>query len=172
MTAVYVLVLGALAVVVAVGAAFAASWILLRRLGTGLPASNPEEDPRFVAEQTRREDTLAALRTAADEATTSADEGKAEASAARAQVTAAQADLVSVRAEAARISEATRSEADAMLERAREQAERDAERIRETARRAAEDETTRLLVSARERILDVERRERLLEERERRTSTA
>jgi len=168
MTAVYVLVLGALAVVVAVGAAFAASWILLRRLGTGLPASNPEEDPRFVAEQQRREDTLAALRTAADEAVTSADEAKAEASAARAQVTAAQADLVSARAEAARISEVTRSEADAMLERAREQAERDAERIRETARRAAEDETTRLLVSARERILDVERRERLLEERERR----
>jgi ribonuclease Y len=168
MTAVYVLVLGALAVVVAVGAAFAASWILLRRLGTGLPASNPEEDPRFVAEQQRHEDTLAALRTAADEAVTSADEAKAEASAARAQVTAAQADLVSVRAEAARISEVTRSEADAMLERAREQAERDAERIRETARRAAEDETTRLLVSARERILDVERRERLLEERERR----
>jgi ribonuclease Y len=168
MTAVYVLVLGALAVVVAVGAAFAASWILLRRLGTGLPASNPEEDPRFIAEQQRREDALAALRTAADEAATSADEAKAEASAARAQVTAAQADLVSVRAEAARISEVTRSEADAMLERTREQSERDAERIRETARRAAEDEATRLLVSARERILDVERRERLLEERERR----
>jgi ribonuclease Y len=55
-----------------------------------------------------------------------------------------------------------------MLDRAREQAERDAERIRETARRAADEETTRLLVNARERILDVERRERLLEERERR----
>jgi ribonuclease Y len=168
MTAVNVLVLGALAVVVAVGAAFAASWILLRRLGAGLPPSNPEEDPRFVAEHRRREDALAALRTAADEATTSADEARAEASAARAQVTAAQADLVSVRAEAVRIGEVARGEADAMLERVREQAERDAERIRETAHRAAEDETTRLLMSARERILDVERRERLLEERERR----
>ncbi|HEX6074863.1 MAG TPA: ribonuclease Y [Micromonosporaceae bacterium] len=167
MTAVDVLVLGALAAVVAVGAAFAASWTLFRRLGTKLP-SVPEDDPRFLEEHRRREDTLAALRNAADEATTSADEARTEASAARAQVSAAQADLASVRAEAARISEVARSEADAMLERAREQAERDAERIRETARRAADDETTRLLVNARERMLDVERRERLLEERERR----
>jgi ribonuclease Y len=167
MTAVDVLVLGALAAVVAVGAAFAASWTLFRRLGTKLP-SVPEDDPRFIEEHRRREDTLAALRNAADEATTSADEARAEASTARAQVSAAQADLASVRAEAARISEVARSEADAMLERVREQAERDAERIRETARRAADDETTRLLVNARERMLDVERRERLLEERERR----
>jgi ribonuclease Y len=167
MTAVDVLVLGALAVVVAVGAALAASWALLRRLGPKL-SSAPEDDPQFLAEHRRREDTLAALRNAADEAVTSADEARAEASAARAQVTAAQADLASVRAEAARIGEVARSEADAMLERTREQAERDAERIRETARRAADEETTRLLVNARERILDVERRERLLEERERR----
>ncbi|HEX2418143.1 MAG TPA: ribonuclease Y [Micromonosporaceae bacterium] len=167
MTAVDVLVLGALAVLVAVGAAFAASWAILRRLGPKLP-SVPEDDPQFLAEQRRREDALAVLRSAADEAATSADAARAEASAARAQVTAAQADVASARAEAARISEAARSEADAMLDRAREQAERDAERIRETARRAADEETTRLLVNARERILDVERRERLLEERERR----
>jgi len=167
MTAVDVLVLGALAVLVAVGAAFAASWAILRRLGPKLP-SVPEDDPQFLAEHRRREDALALLRSAADEAATSADAARAEASAARAQVTAAQADVASARAEAARISEAARSEADAMLDRAREQAERDAERIRETARRAADEETTRLLVNARERILDVERRERLLEERERR----
>ena len=167
MTAVDVLVLGALAVLVAVGAAFAASWAILRRLGPKLP-SVPEDDPQFLAEHRRREDALALLRSAADEAATSADAARAEASAARAQVTAAQADVASARAEAARISEAARSEADAMLDRAREQAERDAERIRETARGAADEETTRLLVNARERILDVERRERLLEERERR----
>ncbi|MQA25933.1 MAG: ribonuclease Y [Micromonosporaceae bacterium] len=168
MTAVEVLMLVALVVVVAVSAAFAVGWVLLRRVQVSSRSLPQGDDPAFVAEKERQESTLAQLRAAADRASTTIDDAKAEVVAARAQVAAAKEKLLSVRAESARLGEAARGEADAMLERARQQAEQDAERFREAARRAADEETARLAASNRERALDVERRERLLEERERR----
>ncbi|MGH3656473.1 MAG: ribonuclease Y [Micromonosporaceae bacterium] len=170
MTAVDVLLLVALAVVVAVGAALTATWFLIRRLGGAARATTPEEDPVFIAERERREQALDALRAGAEEASANADQARAEAATARAEVSAAKADLASARTEASRVADTARKEAETLLERHREQAERDAERVRETARRTAEEEAARLVAAARERTEDVERRERLLTERERRTA--
>src|SRR6266511_220862 len=179
MTAVDVLILAVVAVVVAIGAALVASWLLIRKLTSVQQPTRTETDPAALAEQGRHEDTLVALRTAAEEATAGAEQARADAATARAEVNAAKADVTSARAEAdrvaevarteaSRITETARTEAEAALDRAREQAERDAERIRETARRTAEEEATRLAASARERTLDVARREQLLADRERR----
>ena len=168
MTAVEALMLVLLVVIVAVSAAFAVGWVLLRRVSTGVAPKSTQDDPRLRAEKERQEQALAELRVAAERASTTEADARAEAAAARAQAVAAKEELVAARAESARLADTARGEADGILERARQQAEQDAERIRETARRAAEEETARLLAASRDRALDVERRERLLEERERR----
>jgi ribonuclease Y len=179
MTAVGVLILAVVAVVVAIGAALVASWLLLRKLGTMQHTVPRETDPALVAEQERHEQRVVALRRAAEEAATGAEQVRAEAAAARAEVNAAKADLASVRTEAergletarteaARLTEAARTEAEAALDRARDQAEREADRIREAARHTADEEAARLVATARERSHDVERREQLLADRERR----
>ena len=111
----------------------------LRRLGvTGTgPAT---DDSAFVAEKDRQEQSLAALRSAADEAYTTVDAAKSAAAAARAEAAAAKAEASAARAEARRVLDAARVEADTVLERAHRQAEDDAEQVRTAARRSGERE--------------------------------
>ncbi|MGH3662471.1 MAG: ribonuclease Y [Micromonosporaceae bacterium] len=168
MTAVNVLMLVALVVLAAILAASAVGWALMRRIGSTGAVREAGEAPAYLAEKHHQEDALTELRTAVEQASRAADEARAEAAAARARATAAKEDIASARAEAARIGDTARSEADTMLNRARQQAEQDADRIRDAARRSAEEEAVRSAAAVRERVLDVERRERLLEDRERR----
>ncbi|MER7169114.1 hypothetical protein ABT336_23990, partial [Micromonospora sp. NPDC000207] len=109
---------------------------VLRRLS----AAPAPEDPAFVAEKDRQEQSLAALRTAADEANSTIDVAKSAASAARAEAAAAKAEAKAARAEAGRVLDTARIEADTILERAHKQAEADAEQLRTTARRSGERE--------------------------------
>jgi ribonucrease Y len=138
----------------------------LRRLGAAPLAS--EEDPAYVAERDRQEQSLAALRTAADEATSTKDLAKSAAAAAKAEAAAARAEAAAARAEARRVLEAARTDADAVLERAHRQAEADAEQVRAAARRSGEREASLLAATAREQAAEYERRAQRMDERERR----
>ncbi|MGC5017742.1 ribonuclease Y [Micromonospora sp. DT47] len=135
----------------------------LRRFGTA-PAP---ADPAFIAEKDRQEQSLAALRTAADEANSTIDVAKSAASAARAEAAAAKAEAKAARAEARRVLDDTRAEADTVLERAHKQAEADAEQLRATARRSGEREVAVLAATTREQAAEVERRAARMDERER-----
>nr|MDT0657052.1 ribonuclease Y [Micromonospora sp. DSM 115978] len=138
----------------------------LRRIGA--PAALPAtDDPRFVAEKDRQEQSLAALRSAADEATSTVDVAKSAAAAARAEAAAAKAEAKSARAEARRVLDAARIEADTVLERAHRQAEADAEQVRATARRSGEREVALLATTTKEQAAEVERRAHRMDERER-----
>ncbi len=134
----------------------------LRRADVKVPA-----DPAFLAERDRQEQSLAALRDAADEATTAVDAARALATTARTEAAAAKAEATAARAEAQRVLAAAHAEADTILERAHRQAEQDAEQARLTARRTGEREIAMLTATAREQSADAERRQARLDERER-----
>jgi ribonuclease Y len=138
----------------------------LRRLAATRGAA-PVEDPAFIAEKDRQEQSLAALRTAADEASTTIDTAKTEAAAARAEAAAARAEAKAARAEAKRVLDAARAEADNVLEHAHRQAEADAEQVRAAARRSGEREVALLASTTREQAAEVERRAQRMDERER-----
>ncbi|MEU4639905.1 ribonuclease Y [Micromonospora sp. NPDC023814] len=135
----------------------------LRRLG----AAPAPEDPAFIAEKDRQEQSLAALRSAADEANSTIDVAKSAAAAARAEAAAAKAEAKAARAEARRVLDDARAEADTILERAHKQAEADAEQLRSTARRSGEREVAVLAATTREQAAEVERRATRMDERER-----
>ncbi|MEV4628934.1 ribonuclease Y [Micromonospora sp. NPDC049523] len=138
----------------------------LRRIGlTG--AGPAADDPAFVAEKDRQEQSLAALRSAADEAYTTVDTAKSAAAAARAEAAAAKAEASAARAEARRVLDAARVEADTVLDRAHRQAEVDAEQVRTAARRSGEREIASLAATTREQAVEVERRAARMDERER-----
>jgi len=124
-------------------------------------------DPAFLAEKDRQEQSLAALRDAADEATSAVDAARAQATTARTEAAAAKAEATAARAEAQRVLAAAHTEADTILERAHRQAEQDAEQARLTARRTGEREIAMLTATAREQSADAERRQHRLDERER-----
>ncbi|MFK3980374.1 ribonuclease Y [Micromonospora sp. NPDC050397] len=138
----------------------------LRRLGVGStgPAA---DDSAFVAEKDRQEQSLAALRSAADEAYTTVDAAKSAAAAARAEAAAAKAEASAARAEARRVLDAARVEADTVLDRAHRQAEADAEQARAAARRSGEREIASLAATTKEQAVEVERRAQRMDERER-----
>jgi ribonuclease Y len=138
----------------------------LRRLGLVALVPSPD-DPAFVAERDRQEQSLAALRSAADEASSSVDMAKAAAAAARADAAAAKAEASAARAEARRVLDAARAEADTVLDRAHRQAEADAEQVRAAARRSGERELLLLATATREQAAEVERRAQRMDERER-----
>jgi ribonuclease Y len=125
------------------------------------------DDPAFVAEKDRQEQSLAALRIAADEAYATVDLAKSTAAAARAEAAAAKAEASSARAEARRVLDAARGEADTVLDRAHRQAEVDAEQVRTAARRSGEREIASLATTTREQAVEVERRAARMDERER-----
>ncbi|MET8349351.1 MULTISPECIES: ribonuclease Y [unclassified Micromonospora] len=135
----------------------------LRRVG----AAPVPEDPAFIAEKDRQEQSLAALRSAADHANSTIDVAKSAASAARAEAAAAKAEAKAARAEARRVLDDARAEADTVLERAHKQAEADAEQLRTTARRSGEREVAVLAATTREQAAEVERRAARMDERER-----
>ncbi|MEV1286994.1 ribonuclease Y [Micromonospora sp. NPDC049679] len=139
----------------------------LRRIGTARPAAAPEEDPAFVAAKNRQEQSLAALRTAADDASSAIEQAKAAAAAARTDAAAAKAEASAARAEARRVLDASRAEADTVLERAHRQAESEAEQVRAAARRSGEREIALLSATAKEQVAEVERRAQRMDERER-----
>ncbi|MEU9506608.1 ribonuclease Y [Micromonospora sp. NPDC048170] len=135
----------------------------LRRFG----AAPAPEDPAFIAEKDRQEQSLAALRNAADEANSTIDVAKSAAAAARAEAAAAKAEAKAARAEARRVLDDARAEADTVLDRAHKQAEADAEQLRATARRSGEREVAVLAATTREQAAEVERRTARMDERER-----
>ncbi|MDT5041832.1 MAG: ribonucrease, partial [Actinoplanes sp.] len=124
-------------------------------------------DPVFTEAKDKQEQSLAALRTAADEASTAVDDAKAKAASVRAEMAAAKAEATSARAEARRVLEAAHEEADTVLEHAHRQAESDAEQLRTAARRSGEREVALLNTTVKEQAADVERRVARIDERER-----
>ncbi|HKT00625.1 MAG TPA: ribonuclease Y, partial [Rugosimonospora sp.] len=74
------------------------------------------EDPAYLAERDRQEQSLAALRATADEASSAIEESRVAASAARSDAAAAKAEANAARAEAQRVLAAAHSEADTILE--------------------------------------------------------
>ena len=139
-------------------------WVGARALRS-LPAG--KADPGFSDAKDKQEQSLAALRTAADEATTAVDDAKAKAASVRADAAAAKAEASSARAEARRVLEAAHEEADTILEHAHRQAESDAEQVRSAARRSGEREVALLNTTVKEQAAEVERRAARIDERER-----
>jgi len=168
MTTLVVVLIG---VVVLLAALVVATLVLVVRTvrPTRSPAGAPDSsvDTMFVAERDRQEQSLAALRDAADEASSVAEEARAKATTARTELAAAKAEANAARAEAKRVLAAAHTEADTILERAHRQAEQDAEEARLTARRTGEREIAMLTATAREQSADAERRQQRLDERER-----
>jgi len=154
---------------VVVVVALVAALKVMRRLNVpgGVVAAPAVDDSAFLAEKDRQENSLASLRTAAEDATAAVDEARAAAAAARTEAAAAKAEASSARSEARRIIDAARAEADSLIERAHRQAEADAEQARAAARRAGEREVSQLTTVAKEQSQDAERRQRRLDERER-----
>jgi ribonuclease Y len=148
-------------------AALALGLRALRRLQLGRSGAVADEDPTFLAEKGRQEQSLATLRTAAEEATAALEVAKTAAAAARTEAAAAKAEATSARAEAGRVLETAHTEADTILERAHRQAEIDAEQVRTAARRSGEREVALLNATAREQAAEVERRAGRIDERER-----
>ena len=169
MTVVVMLLVGVvviLAGLVAVGLVIVLRTVRPLRRG-GVRQAADVADPAFLAEKDRREQSLAALRDAADEATSAVDEARVLATTARTEAAAAKAEATAARAEAQRVLAAAHTEADTILERAHRQAEQDAEQARLTARRTGEREIAMLTATAREQSADAERRQQRLDERER-----
>ncbi|MEV1330488.1 ribonuclease Y [Micromonospora costi] len=133
----------------------------------GIGAARAAVDPAFMAEKDRQEQSLAALRSAADEANSTIDVAKSAAAAAHAEAAAAKAEAKAARAEARRVLDDARAEADTVLERAHKQAEADAEQLRAAARRGGEREVAVLAATTREQAAEVERRAARMDERER-----
>jgi len=164
------LVMVLVGVVVVLAALVAVGLILVLKVVRPLSRSDATpavEDSAQAAERDRQEQSLAALRDAADEATSAVDAARALATTARTEAAAAKAEATAARAEAQRVLTAAHAEADTILERAHRQAEQDAEQARLTARRTGEREITMLTATAREQSADAERRQHRLDERER-----
>jgi ribonuclease Y len=139
----------------------------LRKLTVTAPPGPATEDPSFTAERTRQEQSLATLRTRAEEATSTVDLAKSAAAASRAEAAVAKAEAAAARAEASRVLDTARAEADTILERAHKQAEQDAEQLRTAARRVGEREIALLAATTKEQAADIERRAARMDERER-----
>ncbi|MDQ7906454.1 ribonuclease Y [Phytohabitans sp. ZYX-F-186] len=165
MTVVLLIAVLALAVLVVVGLVLGAR--ALRSLTTAQPAAPRAEDPAFLAERDRQEESLAALRSAAGEASSAAEQAKSAATAARTDAAEAKAEARAARAEARRVLDAARAEADTILERAHRQAETDAEQARVAARRSGEREISMLSATVKEQAAELERRTARIDERER-----
>lgn len=133
----------------------------------GIAGTSRPEDPAFAAEKDRQEQSLAALRSAADEANSTIDAAKSAAAAARTEAAAARAEAKAARAEARRVLDGARAEADAILERVHKQAEAEAEQLRTAARRGGEREAAVLAATTREQAAEVERRAARMDDRER-----
>jgi ribonuclease Y len=142
---------------------------VLRNIGgtTALTRTSTTDDRAFLVEKDRQEQSLAALRTSAEEATGAVDEARAAAAAARTEAAAAKAEASAARAEARRVLDAARAEADTILEHAHRQAEQDAEQARAAARRSGEREIAMIAATVKEQAADAERRQQRLDERER-----
>jgi ribonuclease Y len=154
-----------LAGVVLAGLVFGAR--ALRRLGVNPAGPAAVDEGVFVAEKDRQEQSLAALRAAADEAAAAVDVAKSAAAAARAEAAAAKAEASAARAEARRVLDAARAHADSVLDRAHRQAESDADQLRAAARRSGEREIALLTTTAKEQAAELERRAHRMDERER-----
>ncbi|MFC0531174.1 ribonuclease Y [Phytohabitans kaempferiae] len=165
MTVALLIAVLALAVLVLVALVLGAR--ALRSLTTAQPAAERADDPAFVAERDRQEQSLAALRSAAGEATSAAEQAKTTATAARTDAAEAKAEARAARAEARRVLDAARAEADTILERAHRQAETDAEQARAAARRSGEREISMLSAAVKEQAAELERRTARIDERER-----
>jgi ribonuclease Y len=143
----------------------------LRRLGvtTSPPMvrTGSADDSVFLAEKDRQEQSLATLRTSAEQATEAVEQARAVTAAARTEAAAAKAEASAARAEARRVLDSARAEADTVLERAHRQAEQDAEQARAAARRSGEREIALLASTVKEQAADAERRQQRLDERER-----
>jgi ribonuclease Y len=159
-------VVAVLAVLVVVGIAVVTKAVRPLRPVTEAGGQSAGDD-MYVTERDRQAQSLAALRDAADEASSAADEARAAATTARTELAAAKAEANAARAEAKRVLDATHTEADTILERAHRQAEQDAEQALLTARRTGEREIAMLTATTREQSADVERRQQRLDERER-----
>ncbi len=133
----------------------------------GIAGTARPEDPAFIAEKDRQEQSLAALRSAADEANSTIDAAKSAAAAARTEAAAARAEAKAARAEARRVLDGARAEADTILERVHKQAEVEAEQLRTAARRGGEREAAVLAATTREQAAEVERRAARMDDRER-----
>jgi ribonuclease Y len=142
----------------------------LRGLTAARPAAERPDDPAFVAERDRQEQSLAALRSAAGEASSAVEQAKTAATAARTDAAEAKAEARAARAEARRVLDAARAEADTILERAHRQAEADAEQVRAAARRSGEREISMLSATVKEQAAELERRTARIDERERQHS--
>ncbi|GIF75802.1 ribonuclease Y [Asanoa siamensis] len=141
----------------------------LRRL-SGPATRTDVEDPQLTAERERHEQSLASLRTKAEEVSSTVDTAKTAAAAARTEAAAAKAEASAARAEARRVLDTARAEADTVLERAHKQAEQDAEQLRAAARRSGEREAAMLATTTKEHAADVERRAARMDDRERQHS--
>jgi ribonucrease Y len=143
---------------------------VVRQLGAGGPqraAAAAAEDPAFLAAKDHQEQSLANLRSAADDANLAVEAARATASVARTEAVAAKAEATAARAEAQRAIGSAHAEAESILERAHLQAREDAEQARVAGRRAGEREIEVLTATVREQIADAERRQKRLDERER-----
>ncbi|HEX5597858.1 MAG TPA: Rnase Y domain-containing protein, partial [Micromonosporaceae bacterium] len=162
----WVLLAAVVVLSIAVLGALALGLRALRRVGAGRSLAGAQ-DPEYIAEKDRQEQSLAALRDAADQAASTTDQANSAAAAARADAAAAKAEAAAARAEAQRILDAARAEAETLRERAQRQAEADAEQVREAARRSGERETALLASSLKEQSAELERRAQRMDERER-----
>jgi len=140
---------------------------LIARLGAGAGAARAKADDAFLAEKDQREQSLAALRDAAESATAAVEQARLAASAARSEAAAAKAEASAARAEAQRIVGGAHAEAESIIERGHRQAQEDAEQARLAGRRAGEREIEVLTATIKEQIADAERRHHRLDERER-----
>jgi ribonuclease Y len=150
--------------------AFAFVWLgrLIGRIGSSGGAMKAKiDDAAYLAEKDQHEQSLAALRDAADDATVAVEQARASASAARSEAAAAKAEASAARAEAQRIVGAAHAEAESILERGHRQAQADTEQARIAGRRAGEREIEVLTATVKEQIADTERRQKRLDERER-----
>jgi ribonucrease Y len=151
-----------------IGCAFLWLGRLIGRLGgTSAVKRSKIDDAAYAAEKDKHEQSLAALRDAADEATLAVEQARTSASAARSEAAAAKAEASAARAEAQRIVGAAHAESESLLERGHRQAQADAERARVAGRRAGEREIEALTATVKEQVADVERRQKRLDERER-----
>jgi len=162
----------ALLTVVVLGMAVVGARVVQRLTGDSAARAmsttpHASDDTVYLAEKDRQEQSLAALRTSAEEATTAVEDARAAAAAARTEAAAAKAEASAARAEAQRVLDGARAEADAVLERAHKQAVKDAEQVRAGARKAGEREVATLTATAKEQAAAAERRQQRLDERER-----
>jgi ribonuclease Y len=140
---------------------------LIARIGAGSGAAKAKADDAYLAEKDQREQSLAALREAAESATVAVEQARAAASAARSEAAAGKAEASAARAEAQRIVGGAHAEAESIIERGHRQAQEDAEQARLAGRRAGEREIEVLTATIKEQIADAERRHHRLDERER-----